>query len=164
VEENMEQVNRILNNSLYLSCIKKIEELEQDRIYCKHNMEHFMDVARIAYIINLENNLLIDKKLIYATALLHDVGRHEQYLYQTPHEEAGSRISKKILEQCDFLEEEIEIIADAILSHRDRKVTEYMNLNGIIYKADKLSRPCFTCKANETCNWEITKKNMQIYL
>lgn len=160
----MDQVNKIMNNSLYLSCIKKIEELEQRRIYCKHNTAHFMDVARIAYIMNLENNLLIDKKLIYATALLHDVGRHEQYLYQVPHEEAGSRISREILKQCDFLDEEIETIVDAISTHRNVKVTENMNLNSIIYKADKISRSCFLCKARETCNWDITKKNMQIYI
>jgi uncharacterized protein len=107
---------------------------------------------------------LIDKKLIYATALLHDVGRHEQYLYQIPHEEAGSRISREILEQCDFLDEEIELIINAISTHRNVKVTENMNLNSIIYKADKLSRSCLSCKASETCNWDITKKNMQIYI
>lgn len=160
----MKKVNNIINNEQYIVCINKIANVEQDRIYCKHNMEHFMDVARIAYIINLEYNLLIDKKMIYAAALLHDIGRYEQYLNHASHEEAGSRISREILKQCDFEEEEIEIIADAIASHRDMKVLDEKNLNSIIYQADKLSRPCFSCQAKETCYWDITKKNMLIYI
>ena len=42
-------------------------------------MGHLLDVARLAWIFNLEANQEISKERIYAAALLHDIGRHIQY-------------------------------------------------------------------------------------
>ncbi|MFA9377501.1 MAG: HD domain-containing protein [Lachnotalea sp.] len=160
----MEKVNAILRNEQYITCISRIRELEENRIYCKHNMEHFMDVARIAYIMNLEHNLGIDKKIIYTTALLHDIGRQEQYEKNVAHEEAGARIAREILKKCDFEEADILVIIDAIALHGDSYMENEMNLNSLLYKADKLSRFCFSCHAKDTCNWDEAKKNMKIQL
>ena len=53
---------------------------EADRRFCRHSMVHFLDVARIGTIIALEEGLKINREWIYAAALLHDCGKHEQYL------------------------------------------------------------------------------------
>ena len=41
-------------------------------------MEHFLDVARLMYIYNLEDQAGFSKEMIYAAGLLHDIGRYEQ--------------------------------------------------------------------------------------
>ncbi|MGN0395668.1 MAG: HD domain-containing protein, partial [Coprococcus sp.] len=74
----MDKINAILNNHEYRSYINKIKENETDRRFCCHGIEHCLDVARIAYIINLEEKLDIKKELIYAAALLHDIGRADK--------------------------------------------------------------------------------------
>ena len=50
----LEKVNAILNNRTYKEYLNKLAQLEKDRIFCNHNMEHFLDMARIAYIMVLE--------------------------------------------------------------------------------------------------------------
>ena len=50
----MKRVNAILVNPLYRECYARLEELEKDRIFCRHQMTHLLDVARIAYISNME--------------------------------------------------------------------------------------------------------------
>ena len=92
----MKRVNKILENSTYQEYIRKNKAAEVDRIFCCHNMEHFLDVARIAQIINLEEKLELSKELIYATALLHDIGRHVQYEDGTPHEVASAKLAENI--------------------------------------------------------------------
>ena len=89
----MERVNQILQHAEYLKNIAKIEECESERIFCKHDITHFLDVARIAQILNLKEELHIPEELIYATALLHDIGRHIQYIEGTPHEKASLFLS-----------------------------------------------------------------------
>lgn len=85
----MERVNQILQHTLYQSCRRQIDEKEKDRIFCGHDMGHLLDVARLAWIFNLEANQEISKERIYAAALLHDIGRHIQYENGTPHQVAG---------------------------------------------------------------------------
>ena len=75
----LEKVNAILNNRTYKEYLNKLAQLEKDRIFCNHNMEHFLDMARIAYIMVLEEGLLYSKEIIYAIGLLHDIGRVKQY-------------------------------------------------------------------------------------
>ena len=75
----MERIQAICNHPLWKESVEQIRILEQERIFCKHNPQHFLDVARLAWIENLEKNLEISKELIYAAAFLHDIGRHLQY-------------------------------------------------------------------------------------
>lgn len=158
----MERVNQILRNSVYQCNLKEIEVCEKGRIFCRHNMAHFLDVARIGMILNLKENLGIEEELLYAAALLHDIGRHEQYRNQIPHEEASAIIAKPILKDCGFMETESKQILEAIRSHRDCNVQEQKNLAGILYRADKKSRACFSCPAVHLCDWDESKKNMQL--
>ena len=71
----MDRVNRILHNPRYRECVEKNRKYEEERIFCRHDMSHFLDVARLSWIENLEKGLGIEKELIYAAALLHDCGR-----------------------------------------------------------------------------------------
>ena len=44
--------------------------------------------------------------MIYATALLHDIGRHIQYRQGIGHEISSAQIAPLILDDCDFTVEE----------------------------------------------------------
>ena len=68
-EQKMERLNTVLRHPLYQQYYKELREEERDRIFCCHQMEHLLDVARIAYIRNLENNLGYSKELLYTTAI-----------------------------------------------------------------------------------------------
>ena len=46
---DMDRVNRIWRHPVYQEHYKKIQELESERIFCRHTPEHFLDVARLMY-------------------------------------------------------------------------------------------------------------------
>lgn len=156
----MDRFNYILNDEKYVYYLKRNKKFEKGRKFCKHNLKHFLDVARIAQLINLEENLNFDKEIIYTTAILHDIGKSLQYENGTPHEIASWEISKDILINYEFTGEEIELIKQGILGHRDKKSEGFSSL---IYRADKLSRLCITCKSVNECNWSDEKKNFKMY-
>ena len=158
----MEKIDKILKHKLFLEHLEANNTAEADRRFCRHNMVHFLDVARIGVIINLEEEMGISKDWIYAAALLHDLGKHLQYSDGIPHEKASGEIAPGILRECGFEEKEAAIIVEAILAHRDSKVREERNLKGLLYRADKASRACFACKAEGDCNWKAGKKNPTI--
>ena len=137
----------------------KLKVYEAKREFCNHTIEHFIDVARIAYIMVLEEGLSASKEVIYAIGLLHDIGRVKQYEEGIHHDIASVEMSKEILRDTNFSKEEIDLILNGIANHRkesDNKLEE------IIYKADKLSRQCFNCKAEKECYWSKEKKNFRI--
>ena len=114
----MKEIELIRKHPLYLSCCKRLEELERDRQFCRHQMPHLLDVARIAYIRSLENGLGLKKEVIYAAAILHDIGKASQYTEGIPHETAGKETAEKILEDTDtFTGEERQMILQAIMEH-----------------------------------------------
>ena len=158
----MDRIDKILNHHLFLYHISQNNAAEADRRFCRHGMAHFLDVARIAMMINLEEDLHISKDLICGAALLHDIGKHEQYTSGKPHEIGSAEIAPVILKECDFTEEETDQIVNAIVSHRDSNRKEERNLSGILYRADKASRACFCCDASADCNWKDNKKNLSI--
>ncbi|MGN0355549.1 MAG: HD domain-containing protein [Muricoprocola sp.] len=163
----MNRINAIYTHPLYRQQFLALQEREKDRVFCRHTMEHFLDVARLMYIRNLEEQAGLPKELIYAAALTHDIGRNEQYVSGEPHEEAGARLAGEILKECGFREEEIQKIQTAILSHRGSrdgglKEQHTEKLSQYLYWADKKSRNCFSCPAQEECNWSEEKKNLKI--
>ena len=157
----MERIDRILTNLTYKEKQKKLNECEKNRIYCKHGMDHALNVARIMYIKVLEQQLPFEKEHIYAAALLHDLGRADQYVYGTPHHQAGTYLAEKILTECGFSADEIKIITEAIGEHR-RNAQQFGSFSTLLYEADKLSRDCYRCEAYDTCNWKEEKKNHTI--
>ncbi len=136
----------------------EIEIKEKDRIFCCHNICHSLDVARIAYIIALENNLNIKKDIIYAAALLHDTGRS---IDGSSHNIHSAEIAENILKECDFNDNDILIILSAVKDHR-KDTDKIENLSDVIKRADKLSRQCYSCKAYDECYWSESRKNKKI--
>ena len=139
----MDSINQIIQHPDYLSHIAKTNEWEKDRQFCRHNTAHFLDVARIAMILNEKEHYGIGQEIIYAAALLHDIGRWQQYEDGTDHAPASAELAPAILLERDFSDAEIEQIVSAIATHRESRVKDEKNLNGLLYRADKLSRPCY---------------------
>ncbi len=158
----MQRVDNILNNKMFRDKVAKIEELEKDRIFCRHDMDHFLDVARIAALIASDEGFTEDREMIYAAALLHDIGRDEQYVNGTPHEKASAGLAPEILRDCAFDEEEIKVIVKAIADHGDESVREQKDLSGLIYRADKMSRKCYMCTVVDRCHKSPEKLVMNI--
>lgn len=159
----MNKIDLILSNSTFKENLVRIKETEKDRVYCLHGLEHLLDVARIGYIINLEEDLGYEKEIIYAMALLHDIGRNLEYQNGASHHEVGGEIALGILREAGFKASECELICDAIKSHKELENKEdNRSLNYLLYKADKLSRNCFACKAIDSCYWAEEKKNKNI--
>ncbi|MFW5649211.1 MAG: HD domain-containing protein [Candidatus Alkaliphilus sp. MAG34] len=145
----MERVNCILEDTGFLEHIAKIKKLEKDRIFCRHDLNHLLDVCRIAWILNLEEKLLIDKDKVYAAALLHDIGRWVEYETGQDHAIISGELAEDILDRCGFSESEKTDIIGAIKGHRKKEHST--DLGRILYRADKLSRPCFNCEAIDQC-------------
>lgn len=74
----MKRIDQILSHPVFREQFALLQEAEKDRIFCRHTMEHFLDVARLMYIYNLEDQAGFSKEMIYAAGLLHDIGRYEQ--------------------------------------------------------------------------------------
>ena len=117
--------------------------------------------ARIAYIMNIEQGYAIDREIIYAAALLHDVGRADPDDTGRKHHELSVEYAGRILEQCGFSTQENEQICDAIGSH-NTDGAEREGLAYVLYNADKLSRNCFDCKASDQCYWLESARNTGI--
>ena len=158
----MERIDRILGNEKYRYYLELNKDAEKERIFCRHDIGHFLDVARIGWILVLEKGLLLEKEVVYAAALLHDIGRHLQYAKGVPHEKASAELAQEILKECGFDDKETDVIVEAIGKHRDKSVAGEENLNGILYCADKASRACFSCEAETLCDWKQDKKNKKI--
>ena len=57
-------IEQIRRHPLFQAYYRRLEQAEKERIFCCHQMNHLLDVARIAYIQNLEQNLGFSKKMI----------------------------------------------------------------------------------------------------
>ncbi|MDO5755636.1 MAG: HD domain-containing protein [Tissierellia bacterium] len=156
----MKNTNKIHQMDIIQGKIEKLKILEKDRKFCKHNMEHFLSVARICYILCLENKLPVKKDLIYTTALLHDLGRVEEIIKGVDHDKASVGLAKEVLQYTDFTPSEKEEIIGAIGKHRKTQVGK--DFASYFYQADKLSRTCYECEARNDCYWSSAKKNMEI--
>ncbi|MGN1126752.1 MAG: HD domain-containing protein, partial [Ruminococcus sp.] len=119
----MIRVNKILNNRLFKDCMQEIDCAEKERIFCCHGIEHLLSVARIMWINALENNMGIDKEMIYATALLHDIGRARAYHLNTDHAIESGKIAHQILSELNFEKDKIDKIIYAIVHHNDHEET-----------------------------------------
>ena len=164
----MDRIKPILENEEFIKRIKQISESEEDRIYCKHDLAHALDVARIAFIKNLEENIGLSKDCIYATALLHDIGRAEEYKSGTEHKIAAIAPAMNILRDAGFSSDEIEGIISSISNHSGKskdksKSSDFTDsLSELLTEADRLSRTCFICNSSESCKWDDDMKNTMI--
>lgn len=158
----MEKIDKILKHDLFIENLSKNVAAEAGRCFCRHDMSHFLDVARIGMILNLKECQGVGEEVIYAAGLLHDIGKHLQYSQGIPHEKSSAELAPAILRDCGFDDKETDAIVQAILTHRDSASASVPGLTGILYRADKASRACFACEAEKDCNWKGDRKNLAI--
>ena len=92
----MERMAAIAESELFTRCLAGIEAAEADRVFCRHGLPHLLDVARIAWILNLERGCGLHRDVVYAAALLHDIGK---YVSLRSH----SLYSYMLIMSCDIL-------------------------------------------------------------
>ena len=156
----MERIEAILRHPRFQKEYGLLRAAEAGRPFCRHDMEHLLSVARLMYLYSLEEQSGLPQELLYAAALLHDIGRYAQLSQGIPHHEAGADMAGEILPACGFSPEETMQIQGAILSHRAAGGKD--QLAAYLYRADKQSRLCFACAAERDCNWPEEKKNLRI--
>jgi len=159
---NIQRIDAILADERFCHGLARITQLEADRIFCCHGLPHLLDVARIAWIMTLEDELMIPKDIVYGAALLHDLGRYRQYEEGIPHYQASAELAEVILPDAGYNIDEINWIVDAIRQH-SAEAHARGQLARILYDADKLSRNCFLCNAQAECKWPIEKRNKTIF-
>jgi len=149
------RILKIFENDEFFLALDSIKDLEKSREFCKHNLEHCLQVARLAL---KESNGKINVEIIIVTALLHDLGRAKEWLLNynalltnESHNILSAKYSEKILLDCGFSIDETNLIYIAIENHNNDKVALETGLNGIIYRADKTSRDCENCKTKNKC-------------
>ena len=155
-----ERIRRLQAHPLFCSHLQTLQELEWERVFCRHDLPHFLDVARLMYIYALQGQSELGQDLIYAAALLHDLGRVEQLQDGTPHHMASAQLAAVILPDCGFTPEETHAVQSAIAQHRKTRQSDL--LAAYLYRADKASRNCFACAARQACNWPPEKMNLWI--
>lgn len=154
----MERADKICRHRLWREGLAAIAERERARPFCRHDTAHLMDVARLAWIENLERGLGVPKALIYAAALVHDLGRAGPD--GVPHERAGLAPAREILDACGYTPAERDAVLEAVSCHRNPETARRGDLAGLLYRADKASRLCLFCPAESSCNWAKEKKNL----
>lgn len=159
--KQMERVNAILRNADYQSWIIANNQAEQGRDFCRHGLEHAFDVARIAYALWLDcGGNPVAKDIVYAAALLHDVGRWQQYADpDIDHAEASAELAEPLLLAVGYHPEVVAEICKAVRLHRQGADS---GLAQILSQADKMSRPCFLCPSRAKCAWPEQKKNTEL--
>ncbi|HHY27570.1 MAG TPA: HD domain-containing protein [Desulfitobacterium dehalogenans] len=175
---SMPRVNRILQHRSYEEFSDKNKQAEEKRVYCRHGSDHGLAVARIAYIYlleryiedrdsfseagtnnantRLEESYGVGKESIYASGILHDIGRWVEYESQEDHALAGARLARPILGDCGFTDVEIERIVLGILEHRLHPDKTSSILGQALALADDWARDCKNCASQATC-YKYTK-------
>lgn len=161
----LQRVERILKDRWYKEYLLRNATREAKRRFCRHNFQHMLDVARVAYILMLEAGDLqvfvrqyhfsgpeAAREIIYAAGLLHDIGRWEEYDHQMDHAAASARLAKELMGRTGFSPLEVDIVVRAILEHRRRDGQETL-LGRYLHAADRLSRPCLSCPVQAECHW-----------
>lgn len=153
---------RLLRNKEFLERMRELEIRERDRVYCRHDFSHSMDVARLGYLYALEEGLALDKEQFYLTALLHDIGRIDEYRYGISHAEAGKKLAGEILLHIGYPAEKIPAILSAIGGHPGRCFCWKDGGRDPVRAFEKGGSkipPCFACHAADTCKWSVERRN-----
>ncbi len=151
----MKRVNKIIESPDYNLYLQRNEKAEEGRLFCKHPFEHLVAVARLTYILLLEDNaLFISREMAYAAGLLHDIGRWQQYQTGEDHAESSAKLAAPLLESAGFSKSETDLILKAIRQHRLKaKAEEHRSpLSIALCRADAYTRICFCCSVRDKCN------------
>lgn len=148
----MERVQKLTADSDYRRYLCVTAQHEIDRPYCHHDYSHLLAVARISWILCLERQLGISQSVVYAAALLHDLGRFAQYEdKRVDHASESARLAVPLLHKYGFTPGEIATIQAAISAHRQSPETLTDPFSAILAEADDLSRSCHSCTARDGC-------------
>lgn len=158
----MERIQPILQHPLYRDALQRMDILEHNRIYCRHGLPHLLDVARIAALLAVDRGVTYPRDVIYAAALLHDLGRLKQYMTGEPHAAAGVPMAQEILRDTTFTAAEQAEILQAVGRHQTGAAPD--SLAQIICEADHASRMCFVCPAADSCYWSEERRNHTVLL
>lgn len=178
------RVDAVWRHPVYRRLLASLQRAEAAREFCRHDLQHVLDVARVCWIMLLEDGeareLGISRDVVYAAALLHDIGRAVEYETGESHDVAGTRIAAEILGTVEpdsrFSPDECSQILTAIACHRTHtgSTGAAVDLSGAsadararalaasLRRADKAVRACFACPARPRCNWPDEKKNLAI--
>ncbi len=161
----MPRVDAVLASPVYRRERARLDALERERPFCRHGLAHLIDTARIMWILSLERGCGLDREVVYATAMLHDIGKARQYEDGEPHELAGERLAGEILDglapDVAFAPDERAAMLGAIRGHRRLRAGAGA-LERLLYQADKASRPCFACPVRGECSWPEGKMNGEL--
>jgi len=148
----MEFTNKILQHPEFHRYIRLNAKAENEikRDYCHHDLQHAIDVARVAYIISLENSLGLDKDIIYSAALLHDIAKWMQIRDGVDHALEGADLARKILDDIGMDSRSAQMVINAIRCHRV-KDSDDAPLSRVLYDADKTCRVCSLCDYIKDC-------------
>lgn len=148
----MERVQKLILDPQYRHFLQRTGQHEEGRSFCRHTFGHLLDVARIAWILCLERGLDIPRPLVYAAALLHDIGRFAQYEDSSKdHAEESAVLAEPLLTRYGFDNGEITAIQRAIRAHRQPPQAIGDPLGALLAEADDLARPCYDCAARTGC-------------
>ncbi len=156
----MKYVSQLLENEEYKGALEKIGACERERVYCRHDFTHLMDVARLMWQRVLEEHVKLDKEQVYLAALLHDIGRVREYEEGISHDTAGKELAGEILVHIGYPPGPAEDILEAIGRHREDEGGPLL-LGALLRDADKKSRPCFYCAAADRCKWSQDERNTE---
>lgn len=159
----MQKLDKIIKHPLFASSMKIIEQQEKTRRFCHHGWQHCMDVARGMALLNEERHLGFAKEYLYAVALVHDLGRAQQYMQDEDHHDVGRTMAGQILADCGFSTDEAARAAAAVGAHGSIVYEEDV-LAQLLVEADKKTRLCFLCEAAKECYWTEERKNQGIDL
>ena len=151
----MDRVNIIIADPEYRSYLQKNSDAEKNREFCSHPFEHLLSVARLTWILLLEEGTpYISREMAYATGLLHDIGRWREYKDGADHAEYSAELARPLLDKAGFSKDESALIRKAIAQHRSKSATagHISPLSSALKKADKYERTCFFCAARFQCN------------
>lgn len=170
----MEYVDALLGQERYRALLEEIGRREQDRVYCRHDADHLLHVARIACILSLEHGDVLPREDIYLCALLHDIGRGTSEDGISGHAGQSAAIAEELLNAIGYPQSRIGPIVAAIRGHGRRKdgaakiysdgPAACRNLSELLQVADQLSRNCFLCPASDTCHWVDGEKNQTVVI
>lgn len=161
MEIKMDLAYQIMQHPKFIEYINLNKACEVERSFCRHDLQHAVDVARVAYIISLESKYDLSKEIIYAAALLHDIAKWKQYREKLDHAAEGAVLAREILEDLNCNKKDTEMILDAIRSHRIKgKGTSPLSI--VLYAGDKSCRPCIDCSMVKECDWYTDGKKPEL--
>lgn len=174
----MVRVDWLIRDPDYCHYLEENRCREVNRRYCRHDLQHMIDVARITYMLFLEtgdlkpfmaqyelSQLTTAREIIYAAGMLHDIGRWQEYDTHEDHALIGARLAPALLHRAGFSNAEAKVICHAVKAHRQAGEGAGM-LGCHLSRADGLSRLCARCLAREECHKLSrmeTRQHMLVY-